>query len=531
MGRIPTEQISFFSPEFADPTCCEEGSLVWLLRKHAKKLFPAWLFREWSGHGQVGRDAWPPSALLPALILREGETRRALARRLKHDTRWRAASGLEIGGRTPSEAAFRRFEKYLRGRHSDTGVPRELLLHEHIVRLCLARGIVGDATCVIDSTPMWCYGAVHGTVRLLGEGLRRLATRWAQLTQRTVEQLADDWAMPVLIAKSVKGAFSIDWKDAVARSVAIDQLAQWALTTVKQVRCNIGKVTANKRKGLLKRCAHLVKILRDDFETDDEGRLVVARRVAKDRLVSIEDPQARSSRKSRTKRFKGYKVHLLGDAVSGLIISLTVTPANVGDGQVAHRLIRRAAELYEDIDQVLGDTAYGGAKLHKTVRTQQGIDILAPPVPVTKRNKRFGVEDMHVDVENMEVTCPADETVELRSTTARSYARWPTAVCQNCSLSDQCLSAKARTKTVHIHRQYAELQRLRKRWKDPKVRQRYRERTKGERLVREQVRRGCRQANAWGLKAAVTQAHLAAIRVNLALLSSAMAEQPVAKAA
>ena len=68
-----------------------------------------------------------------------------------------------------------------RKHHPEAGVPRHLLFHEHVVRLCSdAKVVVGhDAVWAGDSTPMWCYGAVLDTVRLLGDGLRMLARRWA----------------------------------------------------------------------------------------------------------------------------------------------------------------------------------------------------------------------------------------------------------------------------------------------------------------------------------------------------------------
>ncbi len=69
------------------------------------------------------------------------------------------------------------------------------LLHEHIVRLCLSNGIVGKAPIwAMDSTPMWCFGAVHGTFRLLGDGLRTLCLKVARWTGRSIEELAADWS-------------------------------------------------------------------------------------------------------------------------------------------------------------------------------------------------------------------------------------------------------------------------------------------------------------------------------------------------
>ena len=402
MPYKPLSQRSFFSPEFADPGCLPEGSVGWVLRTYGEILFPRWLFGRWHGAGRRGRRAWPASVLLTALILgsREGvASRRGMVRRLERDTGWRAACGLEIGGETPDEATFRRFEKYLRQRNKATGVPRELLLHEHYVRLCLDEGVADPhATWVMDSSPMWCFGAVHGTFRLLGDGLRSLCRVWARLTGRALEELATDWDLPLLGAKSTKGAFRIDWKDAEARATATDTLVRSVLAVIGRVRRALHVVGRDKRQGLLRRCRALAKVVKDDLETDDDGRLVVARRVARDRLVAITDEQARSSRKSKSHAFKGFKVHVLGDLVSGLIASVSVAPANVGDGAVAHRLISRARRLHAELTEVLGDTAYGGAELRAKARQLHGVDVLAPPPPVTQRPGRFGIDDFQVNL-------------------------------------------------------------------------------------------------------------------------------------
>ncbi len=94
------------------------------------------------------------------------------------------------------------------------------------------------------------------------------------------------------------------------------------------------------RKRLLRKGRYLLRVVAQDLEPDDAGRLVVARKVAANRLVSLTDPQARHGRKSKSQTFEGFKVHVLGDVVSGLLLSLSVTSGNVHDGQPAHRLIR-----------------------------------------------------------------------------------------------------------------------------------------------------------------------------------------------
>lgn len=186
------------------------------------------------------------------------------------------------------------------------------------------------------------------------------------------------------------------------------------LAVIERVRSLLPDVRSNQQKKLLKACRRLAKVVCDDLETDAQGRLVVARRVATDRIVSITDPQARASHKSKSHAYKGFKVHLLGDAVSGLIASVSVTPANVGDGRIAHRLIRRAGFVVAEMDRVLGDTAYCGAELRFMTRELEGVDILAPPHPLPNRSGRFGAKDFEVDVLGGSATCPAGLTVELK---------------------------------------------------------------------------------------------------------------------
>ena len=56
-----------------------------------------------------------------------------------------------------------------------------------------------------------------------------------------------------------------------------------------------------------------------DVEAGDDGVFRIARRVARDRVISTVDPDARHGHKSRNRRFDGYKAHLSVDPDSELI--------------------------------------------------------------------------------------------------------------------------------------------------------------------------------------------------------------------
>jgi hypothetical protein len=528
---------SFYDPEFVDPDCLEPGTLPWLLARHRSIWFPVWLFTHWRGNGSLGRDAWPAVVLTTLTLLRwteEGMSRRGAIRRAERDLTWRAAMGLSIGSATPSEKTLRDFERFLRERHADTQTPRYLLLHEHIVRQCLNAGVADARRMIasIDSTPMWCYGAVRDTVRLLGDGLRMLANDWAFATKRTLAEIAEAWRAPFLLEKSTKGAFRIDWHNPKARAEVVTKLAKHVVDSVAKARDEIESdvVHPSRRKELLRSCRNLMRVIKNDLESDANGNLIIARRVAADRLISVTDPEARHGRKSKSQTFEGFKIHLLGDVVSGLILSAAVTRGNEHDGAPAHRLIRRAKALYGQLDRVLGDTAYGGAKLRHVVERVSRVKLLSPPPPVAAKEGRLGKMNIIIDFEERTATCANGVTTDNlgffwsseHGTHAPVFA-WPRESCDSCPLRDACLGKGQRTRRVIIHPYERELRAARDEWNDPKVREAYRVRSQCERLINQVTRHGGRKARAFGLGSAQLQAHAIAMACNLRLLARAVA--------
>ena len=530
-------QKSFFDACFAAPGCLDEGTLEWWLAHHRDELIPSWLFDGWRGEGRRGRNAWPAPVLMSLLLLRSENgpmSRCESARRARRDIAWRAAMGLPIGGPTPSERTLRRFERFLSTRHPGVGERRYVLLHEHWVRRCIADEHVGvGRSWATDSTPMWAFGAAIDTVRLLGDGLAALTLRWSRWTRTSLEQCAREWDVPFVMAKSTKGAFRIDWKDADARHRVVDTLARSVVHVVDAIRRRIAEAPrASYRKKLLRRCRHLLGVIANDLTQDEQGRWFVARRTASDRMVSLTDPQARHSRKSKSVCFKGYKLHLVGEIDSGLIAAVGVTPANVHDGRVAPRLVRRAKTLCDEMSRLLGDTAYGSASLRHHLAAVHGVDMLAPPPPRTIKSNTFRKDEFEVDFRRKVARCPAGiESGDVMTSWSSAYGasfqifKWPKNTCDACHLSSRCRGASTQRRRLPLHPHEEELRAAHAQWADPDTRETYRLRSQAERLVREMTRRGGRQALTWGLQSAHLQVHLIAMVNNLALLARAEAHR------
>ena len=75
----------------------------------------------------------------------------------------------------------------------------------------------------------------------------------------------------------------------------------------------------------------LAAVVGQDLDEGEDGVFRIARRVAKDRIISTVDRQARHGHKTQARGFDGYKGHVSVDPDSELIVATAVTAGNVAD--------------------------------------------------------------------------------------------------------------------------------------------------------------------------------------------------------
>jgi hypothetical protein len=258
--------------------------------------------------------------------------------------------------------------------------------------------------------------------------------------------------------------------------------------------------------------------------------------VAKDRVISTVDPDARHGHKTAARGFDGYKGHISVDPDSEIIVATTVTSGNVADGAVAKELLEevlgnRASS--EDSDaptpkvQVYGDASYGTAEIVEHLEGA-GAEVNVKVQAASAPQGMFGKDAFRVDLETDTVTCPAGRVVPIaRSKDGGGLASFATN-CADCPLRGKCTkSIEGRSIRVHPHE--ATLQRSRERQRDPAWKAHYRAtRPKVERkfghLMRH--RHGGRRARMRGcarvgydfalLAAAMNLKRLAVLRVRVA---------------
>ena len=100
-------------------------------------------------------------------------------------------------------------------------------------------------------------------------------------------------------------------------------------------RAALGALDGHGLGGPLADAAELLGLVAgQDVDAGEDGVFRIARRVARDRLISTVDVEARHGHKSRARTFDGYKSHFSVDPDDELITNVAVTAANTADREV-----------------------------------------------------------------------------------------------------------------------------------------------------------------------------------------------------
>ena len=511
------------------------GSIYRLLAEHGGALFGDEYFADLFKASTRGRPTVPARVVATVMLLQayEGLSDREACDRLAFDLRWKAAAGLTVGA-----AAFHPTVLVgMRNRLRASDRPRRLF--DDVNTIARAAGLLRGRRRVLDSTPLFDAVATQDTVIQLRAVIRKVLSAADRAdpvlagTVRTALQRDDDYA--------TLGKPPCDWDDPAAREALVDALVRDALAV-------LAVLAGHELGGPLAEAAELLGLVAgQDVEAGEDGVFRIARRVARDRLISTVDVAARHGHKSRARTFDGYKSHLSVDPDEELITNVAVTAANTADREVIDELLAEPAtgapadtesvtgEPYADTAEddgcgsqngsgskgfeVYGDSAYaGGATLDE--QTRRGHDMRAKVPPVRNANG-YSKDQFRIDLASGTVTCPADHTVSIRAGLRHRVARFGV-LCQSCPLRAQCTKSR-RGRVISIHPQEAALQHAKARQQDPGWQQDYRTyRPVVERKISHFTHRpwGGRKARCRGHKRILTDILARAGAINLARLAT-----------
>ena len=520
---------------FCDETLAE-SSIYAVLHRERDRLFPDGLFADL--FSERGRRSVPPSVVATVMVLQrlEGLSDREAAERYTFDARWRYAAG--VGGYDTT--GWGRFAHTvlvdMRARLAGSEDPRRIFAVT--VQAASAAGLVGTKR-VLDSTPLYDAVATMDTITLIRSAIRallRVADDDLEAELRGAFGSGDDYA------SSAKP--QIDWDDAEARAELIDSRAKdgYSCLVVLHGRA-VGPEVADAAR-------LLATVLGQDLEEAGDDVLRIARRVAKDRVISTVDPDARHGPMTSARGFDGYKGHVAVDPDSEIITDTVVSPGNAGDASVAPDLIDdlvgdddddgadTAAEAtaaedaepdehdmavpdeHDEPPTVYGDAAYGAGEFLDLLANND-IDSRCKTQPPVSPGGRFAKDSFAIDLKDDTVTCPNDISVTIRRGRDGGGTAYFSDACRDCPLRAQCTDAEGgRTIRVGVFEQ--RLADARAQQRDPDWAADYRAtRPKVERKLGHMMRRrhGGRRARVRGKRKVDADFNLLAAAQNLARLA------------
>jgi hypothetical protein len=455
--------------------------LFLFLREHRHEIiddaFQSELESIYRDSGQ-GEEPQPPGMMCMGLLL-AGYQRASDAEAVRlsaHDVCWRSVLNT-LGDKGDKPAFSQGGVQQFRDRLIRHDMDRKLL--ERTVELAKKtkgfnwKKLPKTLRVAVDSRPLEGAGRAEDTINLLGHAGRKIAECIAVELETNIEDVCRRANAPLLLASSIKAGLDIDWNDAEQKVEALnrlceqlDRLSAW----VEKRRPKDAEVTPLSRY-----TQALVQVREQDLEADANGDVHLRRGVAEDRRVSIEDAEMRHGRKSKSKRFNGYKQHCCTHLDAGLVLACAVTPANRPEDEAAPELSADMARMGFNPDELQIDRAYINSNL--AVQTiENGGDVICKPWKGSNaKPELFGKRDFTINARDGTITCPAGQVEPFEP--GQVVAFDPEA-CGPCPLRSQCThSAAGRGRTVTMGDDEKLQSKLRRLQSTRSGRERLRERT------------------------------------------------------
>lgn len=452
------------------------------LAAHRAEVFPDADYADLFAPPGFGRPSLPATQMAAVLTLQalHDYSDRETAEAVRFDVRWKVAIGasLDDPGFDPSTLV------YWRKRIARSARPHRV--NEAVRKIVEETGILkGRRRRAVDSTILADAVATQDTVTQLVSAIRRVGRELPGAGEQIAAVCTGhDYSRP--------GKPKIDWDDPAGKDALVSALVNDANALVEALKDAMLDETSASALALL------ALVAGQDVEPAEgsdgrDGRWRIARRVAEDRVISVNDPEARHTRKSPEARRDGYRAHVAADPQTGIITDEKLTKAageDNSDSSVAGQFVATQATGGGPALRWYGDSAYGTGDLRQAISTAGHTAVIKPWPLQPAVAGGFTTDDFTVDETAGTVTCPAGIT---RHITAHRYAIFG-AACRACPLRPRCTTAKD-GRTLRLHPQDAILRAARAAWAtQPALREDYRHyRPNVERVICQVASRGGRR--------------------------------------
>ena len=506
-----------------------EDTFYGFLARRRGQLFCDEDFAEFYSPDQ-GRPSVPPSLLATALLLQAHDrvSDEEAKARADYDLRWKVALGVEVDARPFAKSTLQLFRAQLVLKEKMRAVFRRSLEY------ALQSGYLKKRKlrAVLDTTYVLGRGAVKDTYNLLADSMRQLLRALARAEGAELAVWAAGHGYERYMASSIKGEAAVDWDNEQSRSEFLGGIvtdADRLLGLADEALASLAEGEVGREQ--IQRAAELMRQLVSQDVERDEGKVALKEGVARDRVVSVHDPEMRHGRKSSSKRFDGHKAAIAVDAESQLITAVEVLPGNAADNKKALDLVEDSeGNTGLEVEESIGDCAYGDGQTRQEFADAHRR--LVARVPSRGRRDQISKDVFHIDLDEMSCTCPAGQTT--RALIRQGYwqyrdgERYPRQaflfdanVCSTCPLRSDCVKAKGhKGRTIRLHPQERLLQEARALQESPAFEEYRQIRQTAEHRLARLVQLGMRQARYFGRRKTLFQLMMAATVANLTLVAT-----------
>ena len=387
----------------------------------------------------AGKDALPPAMMAMAMLVQGylGISDAEMVELTVVDLRVQMVLGcLDAEAPAFSQGALQRFRERLIAADLDRRVLECTVELAKRTQAFDPRKLPKSLRVAIDSSPLEGTGRVEDTFNLLAHAARNVVRCAASLLGWTDERVCTQAGIPLLVESSIKRALDIDWDDAVEKAEAIKTLVRQLDALQAWIARRLPEEVA--KPPLQKHVETLMQIRTQDLEPDPKrGGVRIRDGVAEDRRVSIADADMRHGRKSKSKRFNGFKRHLAADVDRGLILACAITPANRLEDDAMPSLTIDMERQGVAIDQVLIDRAYINSGLVDDVLGRRGKIVCKPWK--SHNGRLFPKSAFRLNLRDRTIECPQGHVQRFAF---GSVVEFDPDVCDRCPVRPQCTTAE-----------------------------------------------------------------------------------------
>jgi hypothetical protein len=496
------------------------GSFETKFRDVCDRLIPDWVFDKL--YSSVGREARSPSVLTRLLLLqlRDGMSDERIVDDLYYDLRVRHMCDFGLDQRPihPTNLVYHRLRllfgtikrdeiKELKSSgFSEKDSPLQDVF-DRIKHAATELGLVdAESAQLIDSAAIFGRAAVMDSYALIFAGIRKTLHEYQRSDDEHAKELVSRLRRCEYLQDVVKP--KIDWESDCARAGLLNDLVYDAVSVL---RAGLS-FEDEQLQGLLEQLARLVG---QDVEVSEDGTGKLIDGVSADRQVSVVDPDMRHGRKSKSRKFNGYKGTVTADPTSGVITAVHVMAGNEHDSVAVVGIIEQQKRSGNEPPALIGDRAYA-AEEPRHEAMGHGVAI------VTKANthsgKGFGKGSFGIDAVNGRVTCPSGV---VRAIGGGSVTFTDKSCPADCVHRRACLG-KSGKRIIKLRKHEALQQDAERFARTAKGKEMLMLRPAIERVIAHWMRNGARQARYFGRLKVWMQCVLSAIMCNVSKIAGKM---------